>query len=639
MWIVCDIETDSLTPTVIHCIVAKEVDSGKIHTFHGKNHLRVFKNFCQKISGLIGHNILGFDFPVLLKFIPDLPLTVDDCIDTLVISRLLNYKLPGGHSLESWGERLGYSKLPFSDFSTFTNEMLDYCIRDVEVTHKLYERFLPYITSDQWKPSIRLEHDTAIICNDLHTNGFVFDKPKALKLLEEAKSLLSSLDKELQESFPPKTSLVRVITPKATKSGTLSMTDFRWLKDPENPKAPIDLKVYTLGAPFSRIEWVTFNPGSHKQVVDRLWEVGWEPYEKTDTHRDQGDDATEEMKRYGWKVNEANLETIPEDAPESIRKLVQRFLIANRTSTLEQWCSLTSEAPCGFKGLSEDEVGRWRIHGRFNHIGAWSHRMSHADPNMANAPSVDSKYQSDDLKEMARYWGTHMRSLFTVPKGCHLVGVDAEGIQLRGLAHYMNDPVFTEALVNGDKDLGTDAHSLNANVLEVSRPRAKTFIYAWLLGASVNSGKIPHILDCSKSMAKKKVSHFLEAYPGLKKLRDYDIPRDAANGYFVGLDGRLVMCNSEHLMLAGYLQNFEAVVMKYATRLWYNQLIRKEKLPIKFVDFVHDELQCEVNGDEELARYVAKVQMESFEQAGKELGVRCPLSGSYNIGKTWADTH
>lgn len=635
MWCVLDIETDSLTPSIIHCIVCKEVDSDKVHTFYGPNHLRVFKDFSEKISGLIGHNIINFDLPVLRSFIPDLTLTVDDCIDTLVVSRLLLYNVPGGHSLEAWGKRLGEYKTDFSDYSKFTKEMLEYCIQDVEVTHKLYTRFLPYIESEQWSKALRLEHDTQAICKELKDNGFVFNKEKAQELLVEAKSLLSSLDLELQSSFPPRTKLIKVITPKATKSGTLNLVDFRWLKEPNAPLGtPIDLSVYTLGAPFSRIEWVKFNPGSHKQVVNILWEVGWSPFNKTDGHvkAEREGTVTPEILHYGWKVDEENLETVPEDAPESIRKLIQRFLIANRTSTLEQWLSLTSEAPCGSEHLS-------RIHGTFNGIGSWTHRKSHSDPNMANAPSVDSKYKADDLRTMAAHWGHQMRSLFTVPKGSLLLGVDAEGIQLRILAHYMDDPVFTEALVNGDKDNDTDAHTLNAHILGVERPRAKTFIYAWLLGASVNSGKIPNILGCSKSEAKRKVEYFLEAYPGLKKLKQYDIPRDAANGYFIGLDGRLVACTSEHLMLSGYLQNGESLVMKTACRIWYDRLIRQERQPILFVDDVHDEWQTEINGDRDLAEYVAKVQMDSIVQAGVQLGVKCPLAGSYKIGTNWSETH
>lgn len=628
MWVVCDIECDSLTPSVIWCIVCKEIDTGKVHTFRD---LRVFLDFSKKISGVIGHNIIGYDLPVLKKFIPQLHLTLEDCIDTLVVSRLLNFGI-GKHSLEAWGERLGILKTEFHDFSKYSDEMLKYCIQDVEVTHKLYLKFQKYIESPQWAKALKLEHDTAIICNDLHDNGFVFNKPKAQELLNEVTILLSSIDEELQLSFPPKTKLIREINPKATKSGALSLTDFRFLKTEDSKH--IDLSVYTLGAPFSRFEWVEFNPGSHKQVVERLNEIGWEPFEKTKAHADAEKDGlvTSDHRTYGWKLSEANLETIPPDAPESTQKLVQRFLLANRRSTLEQWLSLTSEAPIESESTS-------RIHGRFHHIGAWSHRMSHSDPNMANAPSVDSKYQGDELKAMARYWGHEMRALFTVPSDSLLVGVDAEGIQLRVLAHYMNDPVFTEALVNGSSKDGTDVHTLNANILGVERPRSKTFVYAWLLGASVSSGKIPHILGCSKRQAKDKVEEFLEAYPGLKKLRTHDIPRDASNGYFVGLDDRLVLCNSEHLMLAGYLQNGEALIMKHATQLWYDKLIRKEMHKLKFINYVHDEWETEVRGDMELAEYVGKVQADCIRQAGIDLGLRCPLAGNYKIGKTWYDVH
>jgi DNA polymerase-1 len=262
---------------------------------------------------------------------------------------------------------------------------------------------------------------------------------------------------------------------------------------------------------------------------------------------------------------------------------------------------------------------------------------------MANIPAEPSPFAHE------------MRSLWIVPADSWLVGVDADAIQLRILAHYINDPKFTEALINGRKENGTDIHTLNKIALGPickSRADAKTFIYAWLLGAG--DAKIATILGCSLRDAKEAKRNFLEAYPGLKRLKEVVIPRDAEKGYFVGLDGRAVLCNSEHLMLAGYLQNGESIIMKKANLLWRKRLEEYWdgwfELPYKQVNFVHDEWQTEVQGDYELAKQIAEIQAQAITDVGIELNLNCPLKGSFitenhdgeivlTIGRNWAETH
>src|SRR5690606_13580316 len=99
---------------------------------------------------------------------------------------------------------------------------------------------------------------------------------------------------------------------------------------------------------------------------------------------------------------------------------------------------------------------------------------------------------------------------------------------------------------------------------------------------------VAEILETSQGSAKLAVTNFIESYPGLADLKGTQIPRDAARGFFVGLDGRKVVCNNEHLMLVGYLQNGEAVIMKGACREW-QQILDKEKIPYRLVTWPHDE--------------------------------------------------
>ena len=107
---------------------------------------------------LIGHNIIGYDIPLLQEQFPDFQ-PRGEVLDTLVLSRLfyphildrdyerrpvgMPQKLYGRHSLEAWGYRLKCFKGDFAKhegaWEVYTPEMLDYCIQDTEVTYKLFQ--------------------------------------------------------------------------------------------------------------------------------------------------------------------------------------------------------------------------------------------------------------------------------------------------------------------------------------------------------------------------------------------------------------------------------------------------------------------------------------------------------------------
>lgn len=334
----------------------------------------------------------------------------------------------------------------------------------------------------------------------------------------------------------------------------------------------------------------------------------------------------EHYKRYGYTVSETNLKTLPESASQAAKDLAQWLTLEGRRSSLVEWLGCFSEAT-------------GRIHGKFWNIGAWTHRMAHSNPNSANIPAPfhgDPKSPVEEVK--ARYDGP-MRECFTTPEGAYLVGCDAAGIQLRILAHYMKSLEYVEAIVNGVKEDGTDIHNLNRKALGSTcrdRDVAKTFIYAWLLGAGV--GKIASILGCSMPQAKKAIDNFLSSLPELKKVKTVMIPRDASRGFFIGLDGRKVPCTSDHLMLAGYLQNGEAVIMKRATLKWI-VAAKKEGINFKLVNFVHDEWQVEVTGTKSEADRMGQIMCQALVDVGDELDLFCPLEGEYRVGQNWAETH
>jgi len=177
--VVFDLETNGLLndATQIHCIVLHWLEEDRTEIFsdqpYAKNpkDLPMGSNYSittaishlEVADTIIGHNIIGFDIPIIKKLYPYFNPS-GTIVDTLLLSRLYhpnlfdidknrNWKhmplqLYGRHSLESYGYRLGEYKGNFAkttDWSEWSQEMQDYCVQDVVVTNKLCKHFLPYL--------------------------------------------------------------------------------------------------------------------------------------------------------------------------------------------------------------------------------------------------------------------------------------------------------------------------------------------------------------------------------------------------------------------------------------------------------------------------------------------------------------
>ncbi len=339
----------------------------------------------------------------------------------------------------------------------------------------------------------------------------------------------------------------------------------------------------------------------------------------------QIDPRGEKFLRYGWQCNEMNLSTLPDDAPEGGRNLAEWLTLEGRRSSLEEW----------IKHVKDDG----RIHGRFTHIGAWTGRMAHSAPNQANIPAAFHGTPKTAVETVKSEYDGRMRCLWTVEDGNYLVGTDAEGIQLRILAHLMKSDEYIHAIVSGRKEDETDIHNVNRKALGIShvtRDMAKTFIYAFLLGAGV--AKVATILKVNQREAGEAIDNFMNSIQGLSDLKKKVIPHVAKRGWFRGLDGRKVPVPSEHKALAGMLQNGEAVVMKHSAITW-TTAARKLGIKYKLVTWPHDEWQTEVEGSMNDAELLGNIQRQSIVDTGKKLSILCPLAGSTDIGRTWGDTH
>jgi len=622
---ILDTETDSLEPTVVWVAGVKDLQTGE-KFFYRNPDVRP-EPLAQKLEDydrIIGHNVLAFDSMKVLGPLCKIEIPLAKIIDTLVLSRLINFSIPGGHSAEAWGKRLGQHKLEFSDFSRYSKKMAEYLSGDLDNHEAVYLHFKRFVDDPSWQKAIEIEHHSAWVCEQLHHNGFLMDVPLMNELYAEVLAEIAIEDKKILESIPPRVVKGKEVQPRVKKDGSLSAVGLNHLDNPND-----------CWGSHTTVNFESFNPASPKQRTDLLWDAGWKPTEKTKTYAnlsrqygkyDEKDQVRlAQLKKYGWTTSEENLSTLPESAPEGAKVLVRWLALNNRRLRLEEW----------FRALKDDG----RIHGQYLHIGAWTHRKAHSAPNQANIPRPFAGTPQSETDKVAAKYNARFRQCFTVEKDRWLVGTDAEGIQLRILAHLMQDEDYINAVVNGRKEDESDVHNVNRRALgldHITRDDTKTFIYAWLLGAQ--DRKVASILRVTPQVAKTSMASFLERLPALKRVKQDQIPAEARQGYFVGMDGRKVVCSTERLVLAGHLQCNESIVMKHATRLWMKEL-DSSGINYKIVNDVHDEWQTSVEGTKEEAEYVGQVQSDAIRSVGVELGCLCPLAGSYSIGHNWYETH
>ena len=539
---VVDIETDSFDATKIHCIVASSV-SGKQKVWVGEECVQ-FADWSKQIDQFIMHNGVSFDAPILNRLTGS-NIKLSQVRDTLIESQLYNPIRDGGHSLRSWGERLGYNKGDYNDFTRFTKEMLEYCQKDTEITRQVADKLSGEGSSFSDR-SYNLERKVRAIVDQQERNGFAFNIQKATVFLSQLEDEQHKLEEQAQEMFEP------------TK---------------------VELKTKT--------KYIPFNIASRKQIAERLMKRGWKPKK----HTEKGNVI----------VSEDILSKL--DMPEA-QMFSRYFLLQKRTGLLKSW----------IQECQEDD----RVRGRVMTLRTVTGRMAHNSPNMAQVPATYSPY------------GQECRELWTVsnPDTHVLIGTDASGLELRCLAHYMEDPKFTKEVLTGD------VHTANMQAAGLSnRDQAKTFIYAFLYGAG--PAKIGTVVGAGAKRGQQLITNFLRNMPQLKRLRD-NITKASQVGTVKALDGRQLHIRSSHASLNTLLQGAGAIICKQWL-VHMDERIRAKGIDAKLVASVHDEYQFEVSKKD--TTIFGQITKDAMKDTEATLDVKCPLDCEYKVGNTWAETH
>ncbi len=403
-----DIEADGLQldATKIHCIVLSDVITGETYSLHTQEQYDDFyRERFDSVECFIGHNIIDYDCPVLEKIL-GWDFGDKRVFDTLVASKLVYGdikdadvfrakagKMPpnliGSYSLKAFGYRLNEHKQEFTtDWSEFSEEMLEYCEQDVKVTKLLYKKI-----REKGVPieALGIEQDIREIVSRQSRYGWKFDYDKANELYMDLTIKRLDIEAEVSKFFP----------------------DF---VDHEEfiPKVNNKSRGYVKGVPFTKEIVTKFNCGSRQHIARGLIEqYGWEPEEFTETGIP--------------KINEGILNKLEY---EGAKRLGDYFVI-------QKTLGMVGEGKNAWLKMSRDS----RIHGQVDTIGAVTGRMTHSRPNMSQVPACYSPYGTECRQLFTASQGNKL-------VGCDASGLELRCLA-HYMGKYDNG-AYADIILNGD---------------------------------------------------------------------------------------------------------------------------------------------------------------------------------------------
>jgi len=598
-WLIFDIETNGLydQATKTFCIVIYDVTRAETFAY-GPDRIDDAIAYLATADVLIGHNIIFYDLPVLQKlhsFVAKARI-----IDTLICTRIIwpkeklydldieqypnvPVKIRGNASLKAWGWRLADNKIDFKDFSEYSEEMLMYCKQDVQVTLKLYK----HIVKEKYPESaLRLEHDFAFAINKQIRAGVPFDVDACFDLVDNLKKKKVELEKQLKEIFPP------------IKHKT-------WF----TPKVNNTARGYVKDVPFEKTIIEEFNPGSRKQIVERLKsKYGWEPEKTTEKGNPILDDEVIEKLPYS-----------------EAKPLAEYMLIKKRLGQIE-------DGNNAWLKLVNNNTGR--MHGDVITNGCITGRASHRHPNMGQVPAGYSPY------------GKECRALFHAPQGWDMIGIDAKALELRCLAGYLaywDQGEYAKLVINPEADI----HTINQKLFGVeTRDISKRLLYGMLYGCgAVKAGTIIDPNEKNeivlRNLGKTAINSFLKGVPALAELKTKIESYILTRQHLIGLDKRVLYCRSPFKGLNVLLQSAGAILMKQVVITIHKNIETNLSLPHgqewEQVLMVHDEVQLVCNP--KYTEQIREQAMLAFPQAQEFFEFPCLIEGDSRVGSDWSATH
>ena len=588
-----DTEADGLLDdaTRAHCIVIADLDNDQTFEY-GPTQIAAALEHLTRADYLAGHNVCGYDLPLLHRLFSWAPSCDCTILDTLVASRLILPhlsdlddqaaamgdpklgKLRGRYNLEAWGARLGIPKVGagIEDWSTWTPEMKARCIGDVAICKALFHFLKPDGYNQQ---ALQLEHRVAEICDRITAAGVPFDLDEAEQLHRQWTARHAELAAQLSEQFP----------------GT--------------------------------------NLNSRSQIAALLEARGWVPEKRTEKTRQP-------------VINDEVLETIPARFPE-FSGLAEYDLLRRRIA------QLASGKEAWLRHIGDDG----RIHGALIHIGTPHSRAKHLTPNIAQVPNPKKgAAHAAECRALFRHPGDWVfvccdqANLQDRAFAHHIAEFDGGAYGQAFLAGL--DQHWQNAIALGLVPVGTERVK-ESKLHTALREGAKTFRYGYLFGAGV--GRCGEILRetvraaqqieptyTASTDGRRARDRFIAATPGLQRLRSKLEVLVVRQQWLPGLDGRCIPCRAQYTALNYALTSIEAIVCKRWLVNVYDELRARFHYgcngDVVIPLWVHDEIACCCRP--EIADEVGEILVRHAKEAGEHFKLQVPLAAEYKIGRSWA---
>lgn len=463
-----------------------------------------------------------------------------------------------------------------------------------------------------------------------------------------------------------------------------------------------------IAGPFTPLVYEEIPLGNRDAVKKVLYAQGWRGVNYNDTEQEYLDETGRLPYPWSGKIDEASIERWEEtgSVPEWAAGIARWYILTSRANQILNWKDVKyfeehaewPKQPGGkrqCRGLMarawSDEYAmeaqdfyaqmgtwpfgdEWRVPAVAISVGTNTFRMRHR--NVVNIPSRGL---------------SPLRDLFIASEGKMVLGCDGSGLELRMLAHFMNDPDYIDVVLNGD------IHSHNQELAGLkTRDMAKTFIYAFLYGSGL--ANLAAVTGMTVGEMEVRVQEFKSRLPALSKLIEALENVGKRFGHVLAVDarwGRIRAKNGEllvHTILNVLLQMTGSLCMKWGLVFAENEMFEEgvgldENGWPAFLANIHDEIQMEVNEDEvEVTHYripssdwkaeekreyyddqgrmwsapsvhegnpkedeevvvrrryhrAGEILAKQMTVAGEYLGIRIPLAGEYMIGSSWAETH
>lgn len=619
----------------VHCIVLKDLDSGNKWRFYKDSLTKDnITGVLSKATEVISHNGISYDLPVLLLYFgidyyvgseENDPSTIMGrevkITDTLVKSRVLYPDRFGGHSLKAWGIRLGYDKGDYGEqeqaWEEFSEDMLEYCERDVDLGGKIYEALEKEEGGWDWSKALWMEHAIADVIFRQEHFGFKFNKELAEECLKDLNQKMKEIEIKVEPLLPKKpmskTNAKKFIPPKVQLKQDLTISS-NMVKFVERNQgsykrdeygdyiATLFGKDYIL--PIEQKPLVEEEPmllANQSDMKQFLIREGWNPIvwaEKDltiDTNKRKLSREKYEASVYRYCEETQNSDfkrfRLEHKKVKSVKDLYKLLMSANtgkpvRVYTSPKYTVNTEKDLCpnleklGQRVSFVKDVVYWLTYRhRRNSILSPNGTGFLAQPRIEidgriQTPAIPcgastSRMQHKVTANIPRntsLFGKEMRSLFEVEKDTWQIGCDAAGLEARVEAHYTKpfdyDDDYVVALLS---EKPNDIHTANAKKMGVSRDDAKTLKYASSYGAQ--PPKIAKQMDWPLSKAQKVFDDFWMAASPLAELKRrvsiYWKGKGQKN-FIKGIDGRKLFARSEHSLVNLLFQSCGVIIMKKA---------------------------------------------------------------------------